>query len=327
MKASDRDILFRLLGTALWGSPVEIVGISAEEWQAVYEMACKQTVQGIVFDAVRSLPSSAGVPRELAVKWLLAAEAIERNNAALRAVVERQREVWQRNGVDALLLKGLTVADMYPVPEHRMTGDIDWLFRTDRDWNAALDIARRNGMEIHRDSDGDISYVLGGIVVEHHRGDLPTAGVPGILTMLNEHILHHAMTTGVGLRHICDMAVAYKSYSGRYMAEEYGEVLKTNGLMRWTALLHRVLQMVVGIPEEYLPELGVSTAAIPDRDVKWFVDTMLTEGNFGFSKRRRFSGLPGKLLFYVRYAPTAFLVRWTRLVRGRMRRTVTSDNV
>lgn len=316
------DLFIRLLQSALWNVPLSLeTPVDAETWYDVYGTARHQTVEGLLYDVICGLPSDAGLPRDLAATWLLAADRIERNYRRIAAEVERQARIWQDNGIDAVLMKGTAVAAMYPVPEHRVIGDIDWWIRGDDGWNRALELLRRNGIRAGQDSDGDVHYQSNGIVVEHHRGGMFADGPAGVLMMLNEHILHHAAVTGIGMRHLCDLAMAYRHYSGSYDVAEYVSLLGSMRMLRWTALLHAVLRQVLGAPENILPELP-GAMRVRRRDCDRFLQLVMTDGNFGLDRKWRYAGLWRRFTLLVRYVPGPLVRRWTGLLGGRIRRFV-----
>lgn len=315
-----QELFFRLVRSALWKAPVELEQpVSAETWQEVYAMAKRQTVEGVLFDVIRDLSSDSGMPLALAARWMLDADNIEKWYRRMSAELEVQTRFWQENGIDAVLMKGMSVAVMYPVPEHRVFGDIDWWMRGEHDWDRALELVRDKGFDISYDSDGDIHYVSNDIVVEHHRYGLPVEGPVGVLLMLNEHILHHAMVAGIGVRHMCDMAMAYRHYSGAYDAAEYVSKLREMRMLRWTALLHGVLKTALGTPSDLLPDVPV-TLRVPQRDCDRLVRLVMEDGNFGLDKKNRYSGFRRRFMLLFRYVPGLFVRRWVGLLFGRMRR-------
>ena len=110
------------------------------------------------------------------------------------------------------------------------------------------------------DSDGDVHYTLSGVVVEHHRrwNDASSARARRVidalspetpeaqLIMRNVHILKHAMVGGIGLRQLCDLAMAYRHYDGQYDPASLTGKLREAGLGKWNGLLNAFLVQVIG---------------------------------------------------------------------------------
>lgn len=314
------DLLFRLLRAAIWNTPVSFPdGYPAgEEWAHVFAMAKAHALHGILFDVIEKLPSDAGVPRRLAAEWMVATCEIERQNAKLKSVELCLRAMWNEHGIDAVLLKGSTIAEMYPVPEHRVCGDIDWWI-PDSQWDKAAGLIARKGCEIHYDSDGDSHYMFDGVVIEHHRNGLYADGYEGVLIMLVGHVIHHAAVFGIGMRHLCDIAVAYRYCYGKYDADRYLDGLKKNGLLGFSRLLGAALALTLAMDLSLLPQM-TDNVKISSNDVSRFVSMVLLDGDLGKENRRTPCGVLSRGRLFLRYAPMFFIKRWGRLMFGRLSR-------
>lgn len=314
------SVFFALLRTALWGGEAVLpCSLSADEWGLLYDTAVRQSVHGLMFDAVRGLPPGTGLSGQTAARWLVETERIEHDFARISKLVSSMTEFWQRNGVRAVLLKGTEVASFYNTPSHRVIGDIDWWFPEEDGMEKACRLIRDKGLAITADSDGDCWYVMGDIVVEHHRRGLTSDDEIGRMLLINRHILHHAMVSGIGMRHLCDMAMAYRHYAGRYDSKAYRTALADAGLLKWTDLLNAVLVHFLGMPSGLLPT-GMSCPDTVSKDEVRLVDMIMADGNFGLDKKNRYDGLMERAVFFLKYAPRRFALRWLRLVAGRARK-------
>ncbi|MDD7136028.1 MAG: nucleotidyltransferase family protein [Bacteroidales bacterium] len=285
-----------MLRNALWNRPIEgWKKLSPEQWKELVALAKAHTLAGTLSDALNSLPEDCDAPSEVLEPWLVEVQRTEEAYALHSKIVGMQRRAWEERGLKALLLKGLDSAAMYSVPEHRTCGDIDWYFGSAEDWKTANEIAAGNGCKLEMDSDGDVHYTLSGVVVEHHRrwndassararrviDALPPETPEAQLIMRNVHILKHAMVGGIGLRQLCDLAMAYRHYDGQYDPASLTGKLREAGLGKWNGLLNAFLVQVIGC--EYIDKDDKVTAA----DLEWLVRAVLDDGNFG---RRRQSG-------------------------------------
>lgn len=317
---TDIELFFRLLDAALWNAEPELDCTPPDlQWQNVFDMACRQTVQGIMFDAVRKLPQEAGMPRRLAARWMVETGRIEQLYSSNAEVAEFMQRLWDSGSVRAVQLKGLTLAAMYDNPSHRFPGDIDWWIPGGENWQRALDLVKERGYTVETDSDGDISYSVQGVTVEHHRNGLKATGPEGMLLLVNEHILHHVSVTGIGMRQFCDMAMAYRHYSGSYDRNVYSKLLETEGLKKWTLLLDSVLVHFLGTPETMVHSCGL----VPGEPVaaeRRLVRLVMDDGNFGLEKPHRYSGFLSRALLLLKHSPGYMLKRWLGLVAGRIKR-------
>lgn len=265
-----------------------------EEWEYVYRESLRQAVCGIVWQAVRRLPQETWPAPALMERWTSDAVMISNDYERIRKIVGRQREVWNRNGVEATLMKGLVSASMYPCPELRMSGDIDWYIPGGENWEKAIKVLDVNNIKWEHDSDGAIRYFVGGVVVEHHPGGLEYSGPIGELYLRCEHILHHAMVTGIGFKQVCDYFMALRFYEGGYDREEYRMYLKEKGLAGWDEVLRK----------------------LPDK----LLEMIMRDGNMGLDKKFRFGGFFRRAFFFMGICPRAYLKRWLGLAFGRIGR-------
>lgn len=337
MTAEVRNAFLMLLHNSLWQKPlIGFAPLKPEQWEELFAFAEKHTLLGTLYDSLSELPKDNGLSPELLLTWVMRVRTIEQRCKLQKAVIEAQQKAWERHGIKAELLKGLTVASMYRVPEHRTSGDIDWYFPTHDDWHKANDVAHSNGCELEMDSDGDVHYLVNGVVVEHHlrwndasstraRAVLDALSIEtpvARLLLLNVHILKHALVAGIGLRQFCDLALAYKFYEGQYEREELDSLLEAAGLTRWNALLNAFLVELIGCE-------CIQHDEVPRKDLDRLVEMVFADGNFGqhrsdgFAKHRlqyMMKSFVGRGLFFFRYAPGEQLGRLTSLLRGRAKR-------
>ncbi len=223
--------------------------MSEAQWEELHCLAQRQGVLALVYDglctpfpsasdtsdvmpgtmatsvtaAPGTLATSAAVdmmPVELAARWATEVLENERGYERMASVIDLQRRAWEKRGLEAVLQKGHSVAAYYPVPEHRSCGDIDWYFPRREDFRKACRVAQENGLELKWDSDGDVSYTLSGMVVEHHRKGMPQDTPEQMLLMLEDHVLKHAMVMGVGLKQVCDVAILRHAVANRTTAAQ-----------------------------------------------------------------------------------------------------------
>lgn len=336
--------LFALLQAGLWGRFDEATAsafpLSAGEWESVFTLARQQTVTGIAFRGLDFLPEEAAPPMGIMAKWMAHADRIEQSNCVMNETVARLYGHFASAGVEAVLQKGQGVAAMYPEPLLRECGDIDLYFPGHDGVSDPL--AGIDGSVRERQPDDSWSYVVDGIIVEHHTdlldiqsprakryvkrlieekgfekvvtGDGVEVLVPAPevnLLLLSSHILKHAFGVGIGLRQFCDYAVARRYYEGRVNEEEMREIWRMTGLEKWQDLLEGFLVKKTGV----------------------LLDIVLKGGNFGvYSKDREnvprarwarkvqtFKALMGNIGFAFRYAPGEWFWTTMQLLGGQFR--------
>ena len=117
---------FQLLRLAV-GTSSDIPNIQGDEWTAIYEMAKKQSLLGIVFDGIEKMGNAVRMDSDLLMTWIGKCKQIERRNLQLNEAVVKVSGYFKRNGFETCILKGQGNALMYPNPLHRTPGDIDIL--------------------------------------------------------------------------------------------------------------------------------------------------------------------------------------------------------
>ena len=128
---SIQDKFFQLLRLAI-GASDEMSPIGNGEWRAIYEMARKQSLLGVVFDGIMKMSDVAKMKGEsmemdvdLLMTWMGKCKQIEMRNHQLDEAAVKVSAWFRKKGFRSCILKGLGNALMYPHPEHRTPGDID----------------------------------------------------------------------------------------------------------------------------------------------------------------------------------------------------------
>lgn len=311
-----------LLQASLWKTDVVLRGafpLSEKEWQSLFSFSRYQAVTPILYDAMKRLPIELSPGPVLAAKWLVAANQTAILNENTSRVTDEVMDAWKERGIEAVVLKGLEVAKLYPVPEHRTSGDVDWFFDNREDWEKARAWAGEMGVNPVADSDGCIHYIYKGVMMDHHHLHINPEDKAELLAMNNLHILKHAMVMGIGIRQFCDIALSYKAYRGQYSAEHLREMLVENKALKWTALLHAFLVYELGLDEGNLPDIqGADWLFVPRRDVDRLRYLVIHDGNFGLDKSNRFSGFWRRTVLFLKYSGSRYSKRWIGLFWGHL---------
>lgn len=278
--SSLNDVLLALVRSGLYGGPLpgemrlQVQALSSGQWSRLVRMGKEQTVLGLLARAVEHLPCDVPVPSGTEYFLFAQRDRLEENHRKMTAAVKSLREQLRSRGMHPFFLKGLECARFYPEPYLRELGDIDLYLPPDefRD-------AETLGTPA---PDGSIHFVHEGFDVDIRPRyfDLPGKKVQGLpevpspeaeLLMLNLHILKHAVSAGVGLRQLCDMALAYKSLA--FDLSVYEKACRAAGILRWTRLLSSFLNRYLGADA---PLFGM-----PALDSRPLARIVWRGGNFG----------------------------------------------
>lgn len=237
-------LLFAALRTALLGEPIDerlFVGLSDEEWTALFKMSARQGILAIVYEVVSVLPKEQQPPRNLNIRWALSVEAIENRYELQLKTSSVLAELFAEQGIRTVVLKGVAVSTYYPIPKHRECGDLD-CFLADG-YEQGNKLCEQIGAKVKRDyyKNSHISYR--GLMIENHRFCLPIRGSRGMKRLerhletiavgesvgyvpdtkliipsadfnalfLTVHALNHFLSEGIKLRQICDWALLLKA--------------------------------------------------------------------------------------------------------------------
>lgn len=279
--------LLVLLRAGLWKQAVDdltLFPLSVEEWRGVYEEARRQTVTGLVYQGISSLPDEWMPPQKELFRWAVDIDRIEQRNKMMNRTLLHLTSLLEKQGFCPIVLKGQGIAALYEEPLWRECGDIDLFFPCPDDRQKAEAWLVEQGLALERKPDGSTEYAWQQIAVEHHSDlfDLQSPRVQGFLEelvsakgfgcldmdhgqsirvpspevsllLLNSHILKHALGKGIGLRQLCDFARAYAVWGKQVDGEDVKRIYRNTGIGKWSRLLHAFLTEVLGMPAEYLP--------------------------------------------------------------------------
>jgi len=269
-------------------------------------------VEGIIYDSFPFLEEHQLPPQSLRLKWAVRVDQIERHNEKMNTAIAEQFKLFESEGVQSILQKGQGISACYRIPNHRISGDIDWWFEDDG-YTIIRDALKKNEIYFW-DTDGfSLNYKWGEIHVEHHKQlfdifspfkknllkriqskyrkeiqILPINNSPVNLLavelqilQVNAHILKHLLSFGIGLRQLCDSARLYYSTYLQYDSTALYQIYKDAGILKWVHILHKLLVNSIGLPQDRLP------FPAPDKlDYNWMLDEIWFSGDFGFHDGR-----------------------------------------
>ena len=106
---------------------------TAKEWAAMFDMAEKQSLTGVLLRGLEKLPNAERPPQELLLEWIGIQKIVASTNKVQDAKSKNLYEWFKEKGCDSCIIKGQGVARLYPQPELRQSGDIDIWVNADRD--------------------------------------------------------------------------------------------------------------------------------------------------------------------------------------------------
>lgn len=286
------NLLLELLNATLVKRPLneDVIKETAEaDWQQCFDLALGQQVLAMTFLAMTALPKEHRPGFELWSKWMAYAQNVAEQSAHKRQVVEKIGGWLAEEGLTTTIVKGFSLAALYPTPNLREFGDVD-IF-SGKDYEAVNACFRKHGIEVGKPDGHHAHIMVDGVSIEHHFAfsnsrvriglqgpeaelqrfaairqrstSIPSICFPcPIFTALHTgwHAYQHFLKEKIELRHVIDWAVALRQLT----QEEADEVSGVKGTSPWgrfadtmTAIaLHRF-----ALPEEWFPVREVEVSS------------------------------------------------------------------
>ena len=296
--------------------------LTAEEWAAVYSVACQQSLVGVLWTVAKDKP----LPMDVAMEWASDAETIRGLNMLLNEEAARLTRLFAEQGRRTAILKGQANARLYPDPLSRQPGDIDIWVEGGKESVTAL--VERLGMMVDNPLLNASYHHIHlpanerGVVVEVHfrpssgnfdpftnrrlqrwlekeiTDTTPSCGHPSFteggvfnspsvrfsLVMQLAHIQRHFLGSGVGLRQICDYYLLLKSAT-KEDRQEVAALFKPFGLRHTAGALMWLLGEVLQLDK------ALMLCQPDDRRGEWMLREVMAGGNFGRYAQRLQQGL------------------------------------
>lgn len=318
------------------------------EWDSLYTLARKQTILGITYKVLETLPAEQLTQPDTLAKWKDKKEKI--------AIMDEVYEEHNRRVVHALselgfrccFLKGEGLAfRFYPDPLLRQCGDIDvWV---DGGRKEIIRTLRRNyslrNIYYHECKVGIFQH----LTVEAHfipvrmynpcnnrrlqkyfeackdacmRAEVPGRGysapdAPFNAIYLMAHILRHVLNGGIGLRHIWDYYYVFLALTPE-QRETARRELRRLGLGGIGAEVSYILSYLFGMEDDTLP------CRPAQRRGRQLLAEILSEGNFGIGRKKskRGKGLRRNLHYLGRFPSEVIWIPASRVWHFLWRRHV-----
>ena len=294
-------------------SPEEVIAnfpkLNTIEWEELRKAAKGQSIEALIYEAINMLPTTKQPDLYWRMKWIGDSIKIERHNIQLQKTLIEITDIFDHNNIPFVLLKGFASASRYPNPMHRNGGDIDLLI-LDNKFDEACSLLTSHGAKRKESAPEKHNgyYWSNGTVIEIHHllvdlchpkalkyiqeldysQEIETIDIMGkkIQVFRPEfdcayqltHIIHHLMSSGVGLRQTCDwMLLMY------HKGEEMDTLCLLNHLKRLHHLEAFFTFVLIGAKHFNLPfdiwgwALCNASPRIADRTFA----QILKNGNFG----------------------------------------------
>ena len=296
----ETNALLALLTYEIFDQAIDI-DASTVDWSAVLAEAQRHKVTALMYPAIRSMD---GVPEAIFNKVCGTAIAVATASEAMLKEQRRILDLLEARQIPCAVLKGTSVAYLYPHPELRTIGDIDILV-DEENLDEACKALQADGFAPSYTAEKHLCLQKGAVWVEMHRmvSVFPesekgrftkrymtdalrhTQGVEisGVrfpmlsgayqIIALLAHMEQHLATSGIGLRQVCDWAVTAHALRNCFDGETLA-LLERCGLLRFARIMTRLCERYLGLPP------CPWTADASDALVDAMLSDVLEGGNF-----------------------------------------------
>lgn len=303
-----KDLFFELIQISLGnGDRFERMPSDAE-WRALFELACKQSLQSVLLLGLEKVLSNPDVVKpSVLFEWIASQQTTEMQNRLQNERAKQLTTIFKdKGGFRSCILKGQGTALYYEKPEYRQCGDIDIWVEGDRD--KVLDFARSNKLHIgHVDiKHSDINFFKD-VPVEVHF--LPSwmycpstnrrlmrffaevaekqfrnydeqvgfthTTIEFDLVYSMVHIYRHIFSEGIGLRQLIDYYYILHSVKSEELRVNSFETLCFLKMGKFAGGVMWILRECFGIKEDLL------LCPVNERHGRFLLSEIMTAGNFG----------------------------------------------
>ncbi len=303
-------LLTELTDATLTGRPLKeevVMEASDGDWNWCFETFLRQQVLAMTFPAMSALPKKHRPNFTLWSKWMAYAKSIETQSKYKREVVRKMGCWLADEGLSTMIIKGFSLAVLYPQPDLRECGDID--IYSGEDYAAVNACFEKHGLQIGRADSHHVHIIIDGISVEHHFAlhnsrvkhgmegptevlqrlaatDRRPTSLPGICfpnptftaLFIVWHAHKHFFAEKIVLRHVIDWALALRQLS----ESEARMVYEVKNGSPWGLLADTLTAIALHrlqLPKDWFPQQEVDAASVIGTELEQKVwDDILNSG-------------------------------------------------
>lgn len=278
----EQKVMIRILSVALGKDSIEQPpkGI---EWKKVAELVNQQEMSALMFDGYQKIYKQIreqALSRIELLEWIGQTNYLEEQNKQQIQTEKELASLFDEKGLLTFALKGVTIAQYYPNPNHRFSCDFDCFLV--KDGTSAQEegnkIVEDRGIKVDRSYYKNSSFIFKGLHVENHRyccsikrgkrtADLEKylesllcnytpeyfddtkLALPPLLfqaLFLIEHACGHFLYEKMSLKNICDWACFRKVNIEQLDWEEFNKVSEKYGLREFVYTMNHLADFILG---------------------------------------------------------------------------------
>lgn len=319
MFSKEEEFLFELLKQSMFPEKTRKDTAALEEfmdWDKLVFMAEKHGVLPMLYS---ELCEKRQIAEHLTKKTKQAASQTTLQQYRLLFLDRYLTSLLKEKGISSVILKGVTVGALYPVPELRKSGDVDLLLLNPADLPVATELLLQEGFWIKEEQHALHHVCLStpeGIDIEVHtmlaepfdnertngrlkeilremNGQWDTKEIMGAeLPVLPRayygfelllHMLQHFLRSGFGLKLLCDWVVFWQKPMSVEEQEIYMELIERTGIKGFSEVITQICVEFFGLDQSFVAWMKCSEAYSVDE----FLRDILDAEEFGKSNQNR----------------------------------------
>lgn len=285
---SALETLIALLQAALGKMP-EIKNKEIN-WEEIYELSRRQEVTAIALDGLQKLVNfqpnlfacSSSSEKKLKMRWIGSMMTQERLYTTNLFSAKKLATLYDKNEMYTYVLKGFSISQLYPIPTHRFSCDLDCFLLpqsgTFDAYELGNSLARKDGSNVDAGYYKHSVFSYGSLIVENHRyccsvkrskrtkkleiylesllkdytplylANTKMALPPPMFQALFfiEHANGHFLYSKMSLKHVCDWAMMRKAFKDMLDWAEFDKQCIRFGLKNFVICLNHLTNYIVG---------------------------------------------------------------------------------
>ena len=278
----NHRILIKLISVSLGHDSIELP-TEEIDWKSIAELANQHEVDALAFDGyqqIHGLLGNQSLLQEDLLEWIGQSLMLESQCKQQLESAKRLAELYAPKNICTYILKGFSIAQYYPKPNHRYSCDFDcFLIRegvsAQEEGNKLIE---DRCFEVDRSYYKNSSFVFDGLPVENHRyccsikrgkrtADLEAylesllfnykpdylegskLALPPLMfqaVFLIEHACGHFLYEKMSLKNICDWACFRKANQNQLDWDEFYEVSEKYGLLEFVYTMNHLADFLLG---------------------------------------------------------------------------------
>ncbi len=297
--------------------------IDAKEWHEIAHTSKRISVGCLMYDVIQHIPDIPDSARKLIEKY---SRSICQNNYKLLMIEIWLDKVLSEAGIKYSIMKGMSAAVDFPVPELRKSRDIDILLMNPGDIDRAVKEVEKLGFKKEKNQ-GAIHHVemsdKAGLEIEIHtmmaipfdnstvnnrmeeliksnsekiiRKNIMGAELPVLPDAMHAfelllHMLQHFLRAGFGIKLLCDWVTLWNRGLSEEDCEEYMNLVEECGVKGFSNMITRVCIKYLGLERKNVlwmkPFDEDKTREEIEADTAAFMEELKDAGEFGDSRTR-----------------------------------------